>query len=220
MKTKHDHKWAIIANALMLLVLFTLPIYVKFGNFLEPEHWQRSENVVRMFEDCFTRDQPLNSTFSNVAAVLWTVSLSVCGFSWLLLKRVTPFRQSLFLLCSLALIGIWLFDELFHLTVALQIWLHVPKLLVYAIYGIATLIYLTRFRNEIRKTPYVFLLLGLLLFVSSNMTDILPVTGSTMPIYVEDSFKLLGLINVSYYYILSCHKIATVWLEKMSFSTL
>ncbi|MBE9118790.1 hypothetical protein IQ249_23150 [Lusitaniella coriacea LEGE 07157] len=100
-------------------------------------------------------------------------------------------------------------DDLFRVSLILALFLGVPKLLMYVLYGIAFLFLGFYFNRKLVSTPYGILIAGLFLFVFSNTVDLLPLQGQATPVVLEEGSKLLGLLNLTYYYWSVCWSEAT-----------
>ncbi|MGD2183437.1 hypothetical protein [Lusitaniella coriacea] len=182
-------------------------VYVKFGS---GENWRRAENVVRLFSDCFSREQPFSSYLNNFSEILWSLTVGFCLFCLALLRFFHPQRRiNSFLLYSTALIALLMLDDLFRFSLILALFLGVPKLLMYVLYGIAFLFLGFYFKRKVVSTPYGILIAGLFLFVFSNTVDLLPLQGQATPVVLEEGSKLLGLLNLTYYYWSVCWSEAT-----------
>ncbi|NET31641.1 MAG: hypothetical protein F6K19_06525 [Cyanothece sp. SIO1E1] len=188
-------------NSIIVLTLLLAAIYIKYGSLLEPEYWRRAEDVVRMFSDCFTREQPLYSVLNNCTEILWASATSVCLFSWAIIKSLSRgIHIRRFLLYSFVLLLIWMIDDVFRVTLISNIFLGFPKALSYSIYAAVLIGYYLHFRKHIMETSYYLLIIGSSLFVFSNMIDLSSWQGQALPIFLEEAMKLIGLANLTCYY--------------------
>jgi hypothetical protein len=75
----------------------------------------------------------------------------------------------------------------------------ISKTIVYLVYGTAALVYGFTFWRLIRVTPYILLILAVVLFIFSAMVDTAPLPGKGSVAMLEDGTKLLGIINITLY---------------------
>lgn len=197
----------LLLNGMATFMFLGFTAYVKFGS---GENWRRAENVTRLFKDCFTREQPFSSFLNSFSGILWSFTVGFCLFCLVLLRFFHPQRRiNSFLLYSTILIALLMLDDLFRVSLLLALFIGVPKLLMYVLYGIAFLFLGFYFKRKVVSTPYGILIAGLLLFVFSNTVDLLPLKGQATPVVLEEGSKLLGLLNLTYYYWSVCWSEAT-----------
>ena len=170
----------------------------------------------------FTRDpsattgtDPLVGLVSNIGILFWCTGASICLYSFFNIiysrgKKIND--RPLFLLVFGAITAILMLDDLFlfHESIAPRVF-NIPENSVYVFYGLIVLFSIIRFRRTILQTNWIILSLAFTFFALSIANDlfkglfILP--SST---FIEDSFKLLGIVSWVYYFILS-----SVQIEKM-----
>lgn len=191
---------AISINGFLIALMIILALYVKFGTLLEPESWRRSENVVRLFQDCFSPEQPLNSSLNNISLFLWSSVISICWLTVAFLKRLNIYTEiNRYLVAYTVFMSVIVVDELFRFTIMLNLFLDVPKAVVYLLYGFVFIGFISIFRKQIYTTPYVYLLIGFLFLIISNGVELMSLEGQTLPIFLEDSIKFLGIVNIGLY---------------------
>lgn len=140
---------------------------------------------------------------SQLGALLWSASLTVCLFSLLLLPRHTdrlmPTRR--FLFHAAILTAVLLLDDifLFHEEIAPE-YLHIPERIVIVLYLILGVVFVFANWREMLASDYLILGLSLALFGSSIFLDALPIEGFHVPyfweqleIFFEDGFKFAGI---------------------------
>lgn len=179
-------------NALTVILFLALSFYVKL--------FDKGGQLVLLFEDPFSAERPYIGTFSAVSDLLWSVAVTICLFSFGLLQAIRPGQKlNFFILCSAIATGVLLMDDAFriHLIVAS---IGISKTIVYLVYGTAVLAYALTFWRIIRVTPYVLLLVAVVLFIISAMVDTTPLPGKGSVVMLEDGTKLLGIINIVLYF--------------------
>jgi hypothetical protein len=163
--------------------------------------------------------QPSHLGFlSQVGNLLWCATAAICLFSAYIV-RVEPIVRSkrlfLFLLVSGLFSGQLLLDDLFRLhekagkilfgsevpiSTAAQ---NFAEMLVFVIYILFTVAFLSSFRKVILRSNYLFLLLAICFFGLSILVDMTP---DTMPGHhlIEESAKLLGIFSWFIYFVRFC----------------
>lgn len=157
---------------------------------------------------------------SNLGILLWCSVAAICFFTYLLLSRKPKlFRiYPSFFFWSAVISSILLFDDLFliHEKIVPK-YLGISQNIVFMIYGLLILTYFLRWRRQILRTEYIFLLLALVFFALSLFLDIvhLPINHHT---FFEDSFKFMGILNWSAYYIQTCRTQINILISKIAVS--
>ncbi|MBI4784994.1 MAG: hypothetical protein HY785_27365 [Oscillatoriophycideae cyanobacterium NC_groundwater_1537_Pr4_S-0.65um_50_18] len=156
--------------------------------------------------------------FSQVGNLLWCATAAICLFTASIFRaeRLAKGKQLFFFLLFSGLFsGQLLLDDLFRLheksgrvlfgsenpiSTTFQ---NLAELLVFAIYGLATLIFITKFKSLILHSNYLFLLLAIAFFGLSILVDL---SGNLVPWHdaVEESFKLLGIFSWFVYFLVFC----------------
>jgi hypothetical protein len=192
------NRFFLVFNGLFVLLFLALTIYVRYT---ERGSGNRVQVVSRLFRDPFNFNYPYLGLLTSLSEVLWCISASICLFSFSFTK-VMGLRQknNWFLLFSAIGLIILLVDDIFRLTLMVQVYLGIPKLVMYMAYGIFFISYAFLFSRKILSTPYILLLISLFLFIASGITDMIHIEGRGLPIILEDGAKLLGLVNLALYF--------------------
>ncbi len=154
---------------------------------------------------------------SNLGILLWCSVAAICFFTYILLSRKPKsFRLSpSFFFWSAVISSTLLFDDLFliHEKIVPK-YLGISQNVIFMIYGLSILTYFLRWRRQILQTEYIFLLLALIFFALSLFLDIvhLPIAHHT---FFEDSFKFMGILNWSAYYIQTCRTQIDILISKI-----
>jgi hypothetical protein len=195
----------IVVNAAVVLLFLTMALYVKLGH-LDGSAGSRANMIKEMFAETF-HSRLHQGLLTTLSEILWCVAFTICLFGFSLLQQVQPERKvNLFVLCSAFIVGLFLMDDVFRLTLLLYSYANFPKAASYLFYGVATIGYGFIFRKVIRRTPYFLLAIGLSLLVISGIADLVHVRGDTTPIVLEDGSKLLGILNIVMYYWYTCRQ--------------
>ncbi|MEP0864941.1 hypothetical protein NDI37_10715 [Funiculus sociatus GB2-A5] len=186
-------RFIIIFNGLTVLLFFALSIYAKL--------WGKGRAIEFIFADPFSIKRPYYGFLTSVSEIIWCIGATTCLFSFSLLKSIHPKRKgNLFILCSALGLFALLADDLFRITLILNGTAGVPKIVMYLVYGVGAIAYGFLFRHRLVSTPYILLLVGGLLFAISCIVDVLPIQGQGTPAMLEDGTKLLGIINITFYF--------------------
>lgn len=195
---------ALALNGVAVGSLMLLGIYVKFGQPLEPEGWRRAENAVRLFSDCFTREQPFYGLANSLSQLLWAAAVGLWLFSAALVRQAAT--GSRFLLSTGLLTGLWMLDDVLGGTVMLSLFLGMPKALSTVVYGLLLLAYGLVFWPQLKPTPYGYLIVAVGLFGLSSLVDGIGLVGQAGPTLIEEGLKLVGLVNLVFYSWLVCDR--------------
>jgi hypothetical protein len=150
---------------------------------------------------------PLVGAVSNIGILLWCISATISFLGFLILKKKREKNDSVsFLFYSGILTSMLLVDDLFlvHETIAPKL-LKVNQEIVYLFLGIATALWLLKFRKTILKTDYIPLLLAFMFFglsiVFDRITDwsMINLEFSQIEIF-EDGSKLFGIVSWMTYF--------------------
>lgn len=198
----------ILFNGLFLGLLIALGFYIRMsGTAPGSGYSNRIETLEGLFSEPFDPKEPYLGMLTSLSEVLWCFSATICIVTFSLIKRFHSARKTdWFILCSAIGIGVLLVDDLFRLTLILHSFAGVPKPFMYSIYGMAAIAYFVAFWRRLLSTPYVLLLISIILFIISGVTDVLPIEGNGTPIFLEDGTKLLGILNVALYFWQVCHQ--------------
>lgn len=187
-------------NALTLVVLSVLSIYAKIRS--------KGSGIENLFSDPFYTGVFYLGWFTSVSEILWCTAIAICLFSAFLIPTSNR-RFQIFLFASALVMLLLFFDDRFRLTLTLCVLLgtcKAVKLSVYAIYGFLLIFYAWVFRKTIARTPYVPLLISFFLFGFSSAIDITPIGSSGFHAMLEDGTKLIGLINLTFYFWWICQQ--------------
>ena len=197
-------RWTLLLNAVCIGFLGAIALYIKSaGLFDTAHHHVRVELLSRLFEESFLPSQPYLGLLASVSDILWCTAAVTCWLTYLLLRPLQhPLRA--YLLFSAVLLSLFLLDDVFRLTLILALLAHIPKLVMYSLYGTATLTYALCFCKTLAQTPYPLLLVAVGLLVVSALADVVHLPGSGTPILMEDGTKLLGILNISLYFYQVC----------------
>lgn len=158
-----------------------------------------------------TGDLPFFAGFvSQLDAVLWSASLTVCFFSLLLMRRNSGLAASKrFLLHGGILTAMLLLDDifLFHEEVAPE-YLHIGEKYVIGVYLITGIFFVISNRDEILSSEYLILFLALALFGMSIFLDAIPIDEfdlryfwEQLEVFLEDGFKFAGIATWLTYFV-------------------
>jgi len=190
-----DGKWIVITGYAALLTLIGGIVFVSFY-FDQP--------VKRFTSDPadISDTHPFNGFLSNVGVVLWFSTCAISFFAYYFGRLTGKNNDLLKLLLYSGMLTLLLgVDDLFMLhEYILPETLHIPQLIVYAIYGLIVSAYFLLFYKQILVTKYNMLLLALFLLGSSVACDVLlPSRG--LQYILEDGFKVLGIFTWLIYFI-------------------
>ena len=155
---------------------------------------------------------PFTGVISNLGILCWCAAASVCLFCFFDISDRRNYKindYTLFLLffglTTLALLLDDLF--LFHEVIAPKI-LNIPEEIILPAYGITVLYGIVKFKRIIFQTEWIILSLAFAFFALSIAIDFLE-NFLTVPssIFIEDSFKFLGIISWVYYFVLASFQI-------------
>jgi hypothetical protein len=190
-------------NIITIAFLGILSIYAKLE--------RKGQGVENLFSDPFNVGVFYLGWLTGISEILWCVSITVCLFTVSLLPQLNR-RSKLFLLAS-ALLMSWLyFDDRFRITLIICAFFGTYrkiKMAVYSIYGFLLLAYAWQYKDIIKQTPYIPLLIAFILFVFSSAIDITPMSSRGFHAMLEDGTKLIGLINLTVYFWYICRRTIT-----------
>ncbi|MDJ0631801.1 MAG: hypothetical protein QNJ34_01300 [Xenococcaceae cyanobacterium MO_188.B29] len=189
----------VFLNGLAIVALGSLSIYAKIEN--------KGAGIENLFSDPFNRSTFYLGWFTGISEILWSTAIAVCLFTTFLLPPANRKVKGFFLVSSL-LMALLYFDDRFRLTLILVVFFGAytkVKAIVYSIYGSLLILYGWKFRQIIKKTLYLPLILSFLLFTLSSVVDITPMTSRGAHAMLEDGTKLIGLINLTLYFWYACY---------------
>ncbi len=183
-------------NAAVLLLFISLGFYVKL--------WSSG----RVVETLFGATMPYFGMLTNVSNMLLCIATAVCGFSFAILRRVRPGKTDRFLLSSTLAVGLIMIDRTFRLTHILidmgETTLFKP--FMFLLHGLVFVGYIFLFRRKIMESPYMLLLLAVVLLVFGGIIDMAHLEGQGTPAMLEDGSTLLATLNITLYFWLICRR--------------
>lgn len=186
----------IICNSVSLLLLILIILYAqKF----EP-------SIEGLFIPPATPPYPTAGLLTHTFEILCSIPPVVCGFSFVILRRIHPNnRNNFFLLGSTILTGGFFLNEIYRIHIILQ-YFDISKLITIKAYGLILLLYLLLFWKHLKNTPYGIIITSFLLIVLAVLIDThyqyFPVQSSL----IEGIPKLLGMVNFTLYFCLLCYQ--------------
>lgn len=143
---------------------------------------------------------------ATMTGLLWAATTGIVLFAWFLLRHRTSsgINPGFFLATGIFTFMLMLDDVFLGHEIVYPRYLRIPENLVYAAYGITILWLLWRYRMEILRTDYLLLVLALVGFGLSILTDIvyeldlLPIQGVFV---IEDGAKSIGVVSWAAYLI-------------------
>lgn len=139
---------------------------------------------------------PLTGFVSNIGAVIWSFSLAVSIFTYVLLKTNEARNNLNFILLGGIISLIMLLDDFFMLHENIfPVYVGIDEKITFSLYGILALFYLIKFRKKIMETAFAFLLLAGLFFMLSVFIDLQSEPIGKWHYLFEDGLKLLGIVS-------------------------
>ena len=179
-------------NILTVLMLVGLSIYAKLKN--------QGDGLERLFSDPFDLWFPYEGILTGVSEVLWCVAVTICAFTFgVVRQQKSRSRSQIFLFFSALLLGVFFLDDRFRMTLILSS-LGVSKKLIYLCYASGVFIYVVKFWRFIRTTAYLPLIAAVFLLAISRFEDLFSVRSQGLHAMLEDGTKLLGLLNLALYF--------------------
>lgn len=188
-------------NILTVLMLGGLSIYAKLKN--------QGDGLERLFSDPFDLWFPYEGMLTGVSEIMWCVSVTICAFTFGVVRQQKSRSQSqIFLFFSALLLGIFFLDDRFRMTLILSS-LGVSKKLIYLCYATGIFIYVVKFWRFIRTTAYLPLIAAVFFLAISRFEDLFSVQSQGLHAILEDGTKLLGVLNLALYFWHVCDR--EVW---------
>lgn len=192
----------LLFNGLAILIIVSFGIFAKGGRSL----FKRIRVVYRLFDEAEPIfDQPYLGLLTHVSEIVLCLAAAFCLFSFYLVSQVRPGSQrSYFLLFSAIFLSIFMADDLFRLTLILQVSFGIPKAFMYCLYGAGLATYFYKFWRIIALTRYPLLLIASFLLIVSGVADLVHGDGEGISAMLwgilEDSTKLIGIISIALYF--------------------
>ena len=171
-----------------------------------------ANELLRSFKPVSDPSQPQPPLFpfyiglvSNLGVLLWCTTAAVCWLTAIVLHHKKSKLTSSFFLWSAGISTVLLFDDLFLIhEQVMPRYLGISEKKVLASYGLLVLGYLVRWWKQILQTDYLLLVLAFVFFGISVFVDLAMKFGLNSPDWVEDLFKLTGIVSWSAYYLRTC----------------
>lgn len=140
---------------------------------------------------------------SNIGILFWCAGAAICLFSYAIVKRNNlPRELTKFLLFSGLLTSFLTIDDLFMLhDVVFPEYLYINEYLIYVVYLGIVLSFFIKNLKFIKKTEFIILLAATGFFALSIIFDTL---FAELPTFIDDIFKLLGIITWFTYFSRLC----------------
>lgn len=159
-----------------------------------------------------TGGHPLTGAISNLGVLLWWTAATVSLFVAFVARRALPAGEAArFLLWTGLLTAYLAIDDLFMVHDGL-VRLHtpIPQPVVLALVAVAAAAVFWRFRRFVESTPWPLLVIALAMLATSLLVDTAASFGGyfglwTMPtieIFIEDTFKWIGIVVWAAYFVL------------------
>jgi hypothetical protein len=166
----------------------------------------------------FTRDtsaianiNPVYGIVSNMGILLWCVAASTCAFAAMMHKTFKSKINFYFLLTSALLSSYLMFDDLFLIHEKFSVKAGLNEEVVFVFLGVAIVTYLIYFRKLILQTNAIMLLIALVFFALSILSDFseqwLKMQLGHWKYLIEDGAKWIGIVfwcsyhlHTSYYF--------------------
>ena len=187
--------------------LFVASLFLLVGLYAKIGGGKRGHTVSALFADFFSETYPLYGIFTSASDILWCVAASICWFTYSNLHRHSAGEvYKRFILWSAIILTLFLVDDLFRLTLILQVYLSVPKLISYVMYGASVVLYGWTYRKLFLVMPYSLLIAAAGLLVISGITDMLELPGQGTPAILEDGTKLMAVLNICIFFFTVCQR--------------
>lgn len=163
-------------------------------------------SVAALFHQPDFSPYPADRLLTHTFQLLCSVPFISCAFTVSLLNVLRPHHPlNRFIGYSAVLTGGFLLNEIFRIHIHLVV-AGIPKLVTVLVYALAVIAYGWSFRQTIRKTPYLVLLMGVSCLFTGITIDALKLGSSSLPILMEGIPKLFSEINIALYFWLVCHR--------------
>ncbi len=195
----------VIALYILIIIMLSLTVLLSLHTGIPLEEFTRDPTAI-------ANVNPFIGAISNIGILFWCISTSVCLFTFfnIVERRNNKVNDdTLFLLFFGLTTLILLLDDLFliHESIA-PVFLNISQKQIYVCYGMIVLFGIVRFKNIILQTEWIILSSSFSFFALSLAIDIfgnsLDFSKST---FLEDSFKLLGIVSWVCYFVLASFKI-------------
>ncbi len=199
----------ILSNIFAIVILSVISVYAKVE--------RKGNGVEKLFSDPFDSSNFYLGWLTSLSEIFWCVAISICVFSIALLsqnhhnvayKAVNDRKHTQkFLLVSALLMSLLYIDDRFRLTLIICDFFHANlKPAIGLFYGSLLILYAKQWWWKIRTTTYFPLLICFCLFGLSSYADIVPLQSRGASAMLEDGTKLIGLINLTFYFWYVCSR--------------
>ncbi|MBD2773874.1 hypothetical protein [Iningainema tapete] len=183
-------------NILCLLFVVALIVYAKK---FEP-------SVAGLFLPPRSPQYPTAGLLTHTFQLLCCIPALVCAFSYALLKKIKPQNpNNKFILFSTLLTTGFLINEIYRIHI-IFLYFGVDKLVTILVYATLALSYGIAFRQRIKSTPYLILLIGISLLFIAITVDSMHLKGNVTPSLLEGIPKLFSGLNVALYFWCVCYR--------------
>ncbi len=145
----------------------------------------------------------------KIRVILWSASMSVCFFSYIVIKIYSSSSQvAKFIFFSGLLTLLLFFDDYFQFHSAFRLILHIQNTFVYLAYAIYVLFIIYRFKEVIINSEYKILILAFVLLGVAVVMDLLSdakIITSGKEEVLEAFFKIFGVVTWTIYYVRFCY---------------
>ena len=156
---------------------------------------------------------PLSGILSNFGIILWCSTATVCFFAAIAIRNTELNDWFWFLFFSGLLSAYLLFDDFFQFHEILAgNYVGIREIYTYMMLGIAVLFYLFKFRRNILRTRFSFLLMSFVFLALSVATDVfqspLMLRVGHWEFFIEEGTKWLGITCWCSYYVQTSYRIS------------
>ncbi|MGL5807116.1 MAG: hypothetical protein ACRC2R_10540 [Xenococcaceae cyanobacterium] len=197
----------ILSNIFAIVILSVIGLYAKVE--------RKGNGVEKLFSDPFDSSNFYLGWLTSLSEIFWCVAISICIFSIALLshnhiayKAASDRKHTQkFLLVSALLMSLLYIDDRFRLTLIICDFFNANlKPVTNIFYGSLLILYAKKWWWKIRTTTYFPLLICFCLFGLSSYADIVPLQSHGASAMLEDGTKLIGLINLTFYFWYVCSR--------------
>ncbi|MBT3190399.1 MAG: hypothetical protein HN736_11285 [Anaerolineae bacterium] len=187
--------WLYISAIFLILIVAVTSYYLN----IPISHFTRDPLAI-------TGGHPFLGFISNIGVILWSFSVAICFFSYVLLKTSKkPHDVLRYIMFGGFISLVLLLDDLFMLHENIYPkYFGVSEKITFILYGVLVLFYLVKFRKIIIETDFIFLLLALFFSMLSILVDLLPDSLLLWHHLYEDGSKFFGVVSWFGYQFLAC----------------
>ena len=148
---------------------------------------------------------------SNLGVFMWSLTVGVCFFTCFVAEDVVDKSGFKFIFYSGIFSFILLVDDFFLLHESIfPRHFHIPQPVLFAVYFLYLVFLIAKFNKYILSVNYVYFIIALFLFINSLTLDFLrevfifPETIDSIGMFVEDGFKIFGILTWFIFYAKAC----------------